>query len=246
MIRDLRVHVAGQGYEVRRIVQPALDLKADRVHLLTDPPNKRLREYHDRVVQRLRAAGVEVEVHHGEVWDPNVVVGLLGRIADAEKGNHLYVNLGTGPKTCAIAGTLGAMLWGYEAYYPKVDYNVEDTTLELPGDYPVSGVTSIPTFHLDPPGGDVLALLELLAEKRGKPARKKELVERLRERKHLGEGHRSAQAEQNLADRVLKRAQDWGFVDSEGEGRKRRLRLNARGEAGRKMFQHLPTLRADE
>src|SRR5581483_2725949 len=137
-------------------------------------------------------------------------------------------------------------LWGFEAYYPKVDYNVEEATLELPGDYPVSGVTSIPTFHLDPPGGDVLALLEMLGEKRGRPARKKELVERLRERRFLGEGSRSAQAEQNVADRVLKRAQEWGFVDSEGEGRKRRLRLNPRGEAGRKMFAHLPTQKVDE
>src|SRR5581483_1378549 len=150
------------------------------------------------------------------------------RIAEEEKGNRIYVNLGTGPKTCAIAGTLGAMLWGFDAYYPRVDYNVEKSTLDLPDDYPVKDVSGIPTFQLDPPAGEVLALLELLSEKRGRPARKKELVERLRERKFLGEGHKSAQAEQNLADRVLKRAQDWGFVDSEGEGRKRRLRLNAR------------------
>jgi hypothetical protein len=246
VIRDLRVHVAGQGYEARRIVDPALEMRADRVHLLTDPPNKRLRQYHDRVVHRLHEEGVEVEVRHCAVWDPNAVVGEMGRIAEAERGNHLYVNLGTGPKTCAIAGTLGAMLWGFEAYYPKVDYNVEESTLELPGDYPVSGVTSIPTFHLDPPGGDVLALLELLGEKKGRPARKKELVERLRERKFLGETSRSAQAEQNVADRVLKRAQDWGFVDSDGEGTKRRLRMNARGEAGRKMFAHLPTHKTEE
>jgi hypothetical protein len=180
------------------------------------------------------------------VWDPNAVVGELGRIAEEERGHRLYVNLGTGPKTCAIAGTLGAMLWGFDAYYPRVDYNVEEGTLDPPGDYPVKDVTGIPTFHLDPPGGDVLALLEMLGEKRGRPARKKELVERLRERKFLGETARSAQAEQNVADRVLKRAQDWGFVDSEGEGRKRRLRMNARGEAGRKMFAHLPTQKTDE
>jgi hypothetical protein len=127
-----------------------------------------------------------------------------------------------------------------------VDYNVEPATLALKDDWPLKETLLVPTFHLEPPGGDVLALLELLSEKKGRPARKKELVERLRERKHLGETARSAQAEQNVADRVLKRAQEWGFVDSEGEGRKRRLRLNARGEAGRKMFAHLATVKAEE
>lgn len=243
MQRDLRVHIAGQGYEVQRIVQPALDMRADRVHLLTDPPKPALEPYHDRVVKRLKAAGVEVLVRHCEVWDPNAVVGEMGRIAEAERANHVYVNLGTGPKTCGIAATLAAMLWTMEAYYPRVDYEAKD--LELPQDFPVKEVTFIPTFHLDPPGGDVLALLEMLTEKRGRPARKKEVVERLRDRRFLKEGA-SPQAEQNFADRVLKRADEWGFLDMEGEGRRRRIRLNARGAAGRKMFGHLPARPADE
>ena len=239
MQRDLRVHIAGQGFEVQRIVQPALDMRADRVYLLTDPPKAKLKPYHDRVVKRLRAANVETLVRHCEVWDPNAVVGELGRIAEAERGNHVYVNLGTGPKTCAIAGSLAAMLWQLDAYYPKVDYDAGPSDPAVPEDRPVTATTFIPTFHLDPPGGDVLALLELLGEKQGRPARKKEVVERLRERGFLRSGA-SAQAEQNVADRVLKRALEWGFLDSEGEGRRRRLRLNARGEAGRKMFAHLP------
>lgn len=237
-MRDLRVHIAGQGFEVRRIVQPALDMRADRLYLLTDPPAGKVARYHEAVLAALDAAGVETVVRHAPVWDPNAVVGEIGRIAEAERGNHLYVNLGTGPKTCAIAATLAAMLWSMEAYYPRVDYSAKD--LPLPDDYPVREVTFVPTFHLDPPGSDVLALLELLDEKAGRAARKKDVVERLRDRGFLGRDRRSAQAEQNVADRVLKRALEWGFLDSEGEGRRRRLRLNARGEAGRKMFAHLP------
>jgi len=236
--------VAGLGYEVQRIVQPALDLRADRVHLLTDPPKAALRPYHDRVVKRFKQAGVECRVRHCAVWDPNAVVGEMGRIAEAERGNHVYVNLGTGPKTCAIGGSLAAMLWGFDAYYPKVDHDAKD--IDLPDDKPVTGVTSIPTFQLEAPGGDVLAVLELLSEKPlARPARKKEIVERLRERGFLKRGA-SAQAEQNLADRVLKRAMEWGFLDSEGEGRRRRIRLNERGAAGRKMFSHLPTVARED
>lgn len=245
MQRDLRVHVAGQGYEVQRIVQPALDMRADRVYLLTDPPKPQLRKYHDRVLAHLKAAKVETVVHHCAVWDPNAVVGEIGRIAERERGNHVYVNLGTGPKTCAIAATLGAMLWRLQAYYPKVDYDTSLVDGEVTDDHPVTGTTSVPTFRLDAPSGDVLAVLELLSERRGKPARKKEVVERLRERGFLKPGV-SAQAEQNVADRVLKRALDWGFLDSEGEGRRRRIRLNERGEAGRKMFAHLPAKPGEE
>lgn len=243
MQRDLRVHVAGQGYEARRIVEPALQMRADRVYLLTDPPKAALKPYHDRVMRALKAAGVEAIVRHCEVWDPNAVVGEMGRIADAERGNHVYVNLGTGPKTCAIGGSLAAMLWGFDAYYPRVDY--EGDAGDLAQDFPVKDITFIPSFHLEPPGGDVLAVLELLHEKKGRPARKKEVVETLRARGFAGE-KRSAQAEQNAADRVIKRAQEWGFLDSEGEGRRRRLRLNERGVAGRKMFGHLPARRIEE
>lgn len=232
-MRDLRVHMAGQGYEVQRIVQPALDMRADRVYLLTDPPNAKLKPYHAKVLKRFDAEGVETIVRNCEVWDPNAVVGELGRIAVAERGHHLYVNLGTGPKTCAIGGSIASMLWGLDAYYPKVDYDAEGE------DKPVTGTTSIPTFKLEAPGGDVLSVLELLAEKQGKPARKKEVVERLRVRGFL-KNDSSPQADQNMADRALKRAMEWGFLDSEGEGRARRLRLNERGAAGRKMFAHLP------
>lgn len=238
MQRDLRVHIAGQGFEVRRIVEPALDMRADKVYLLTDPPKGKLKTYHDRVLKQLKSAGIETLVRHCAVWDPNAVVGEMGGIAEAERGNHLYVNLGTGPKTCGIAATLAAMLWRIEAYYPRVDYEAD---VGLEGDYPVKEVTFIPTFKLDPPGGDVLALLELLGEKGARPTRKKEVVERLRERGFLKpKTDTSAQSDQNVADRVLKRALEWGFLDSEGEGRRRRLRLNPRGEAGRKMFGHLP------
>ncbi|HEX2021608.1 MAG TPA: DUF6293 family protein [Candidatus Thermoplasmatota archaeon] len=243
MKRDLRVHVAGQGYEMRRIVDPAVDMRADRVYLLTDKPDEKLRRYHDPVLRHLKAAKIETVVRVCPVWDPNAVVGEMGRIAEAERGNHVYVNLGTGPKTCAIGGSLAAMLWGFTAYYPRVDYHGDPG--ELPDDFPVKERTEIPTFHLDPPGPDVLAVLELLDEKRGRPARKKEVVERLRDRGFVARDA-SAQAEQNVADRVLKRAIEWGFLDSEGEGRKRRLRLNARGEAGRKMFAHLPSVQTPE
>lgn len=242
-VRDLRVHVAGQGYEVQRIVQPAVEMRADRVYLLTDPPKPELKPYHSLVLKRLKEAGIESRVRLCEVWDPNAVVGEMGKIAEAERGNHVYVNLGTGPKTCAIGGSLAAMLWGFDAYYPKVDY--EAKPVELPQDFPVRGRTEIPTFKLDPPTGDVLAVLELLSEKKGKPARKKEVVERLRERAFLKPGN-SPQSDQNVADRVLKRALEWGFLDSDGEGRRRRLRLNARGDAGRRMFGHLPARPSDE
>lgn len=245
MERDLRVHIAGLGYEVRRIVDPALQMRADRVYLLTNPPDAKLRPYHDRVLARLREAGVETVVRDCAVWDPNAVVGEMGRIAEGERGNKVLLNLGTGPTTCAIAATLAAMLWTLDAYYPRLDYRADQATFELPDDYPVREITFIPTFHLDPPGPDVLAVLELLDEKRGRPARKKEVVERLRERGFLKPGS-SAQSEQNVADRVLKRALDWGFLDAEGEGRRRRLRLNERGEAGRKMFGHLPARPGEE
>lgn len=243
MKRDLRVHVAGQGYEVQRIVQPAVEMRADVLYLLTDPPNAQLKPYHDRVLKRLKAERIEARVRQCEVWDPNAVVSEMGRIAEDERDNHVYVNLGTGPKTCAIGGSLAAMLWGLDAYYPRVDYAAPD--VELPQDKPVKETTLIPTFRLDPPTRDVLAVLELLDEKRGRPARKKEVVERLRERGFLKRGA-SAQHEQNVADRSLKRAMEWGFLDSEGEGRLRRLRLNERGAAGRKMFAHVPARPAEE
>lgn len=230
---------------MQRITEPAVAMRADRVYLLTDPPKAKLKPYHDRVLRRLKAAGIEALVRHCEVWDPNAVVGEMGRIAEAERGNHVYVNLGTGPKTCAIAGSLAAMLWQLDAYYPKVDYDVPSTDAAVPEDRPVTGTTFIPTFHLDPPGGDVLAVLELLGEKGTRPARKKEVVERLRARGFVSPNV-SAQAEQNVADRVLKRALEWGFLDSEGEGRRRRLRLNERGVAGRKMFGHLPGRPAED
>ena len=64
LIDTLRVHIAPVGFEVDRIVLPAIRKKADRVWLITDKPSHQEDKgspYAESIVKKLKASNIDCQ-----------------------------------------------------------------------------------------------------------------------------------------------------------------------------------------
>ncbi|MCI4367499.1 MAG: DUF6293 family protein, partial [Thermoplasmata archaeon] len=125
-----RVHVAAVGFEVERVTDAILTERADRVYLLTKSHDDAAAPFVHEIRRRLAASRrpIDIRVRPAEIWDVFGTLAELRRIFEDERrvDRHatgvvpIRVNVSTGTKITAIAGTLACMLWRGEPYYVQV------------------------------------------------------------------------------------------------------------------------------
>ncbi len=246
-----RIHIAPVGFEVERVVEPILNDAADRAYLLTRSGDDVAAPFVREVVRRLRAAtgAPEVLVEETEIWD---VFGALGRIrsifdreqrADRKASGVLpiRVNVSTGTKITAIAGTLACMLWRGEPYYVQVSsswYSHRTPTVRAVNDV-VARIDPVGVYELRAPSRELVEVLEAL-QRGGGALRKHDLIQRLGLDRRRGDDPRasapSPQAQHSrLRLRLEPLQQRWGFVEADRGGRGR-VRLTEQGRLALALF----------
>ncbi len=109
----LRVHVAPVGFEVDRIVLPAVDMKADRVWLIehnkpnVDEGHQFVKSIRDKLKQA-RIECLQTEADRIDLFD---ILRALRIIILKEKGNSILVNVSVGSKIQAIASMMACMMF---------------------------------------------------------------------------------------------------------------------------------------
>jgi hypothetical protein len=114
LIDTLRVHIAPVGFEVDRIVLPAIRKKADRVWIITDKPSHQESTgspYAESIVKKLRASNIECRQASADRIDLFDILRALRTIIFHEKGNHILVNVSVGSKIQAIASMMACMMF---------------------------------------------------------------------------------------------------------------------------------------
>ena len=112
-LQMLRVHVAPVGFEVDRIVIPAIRMKADRVWLIThnNPSVDKGHQFVAAIREKLKEARIEcpqMEADRTELFD---TLRALRIIILKEKGNSILVNVSVGSKIQAIASMMACMMF---------------------------------------------------------------------------------------------------------------------------------------
>ena len=255
-----RIHVAPVGFEVERVTEPILAERADRVYLLTRSGDDAAGPFLDEVLRRLRTAPfpIDVRVERTEIWNVFGALGLLRRIFEQERRGDRHdpgvvpirVNVSTGTKITAIAGTLACMLWRGEAYYVQVSrawYSGLTPRIRPVNDV-VRAVDPVSVYELRAPGPELVEVLEALA-RRGGTLRKRELIRELGLDRLATVGGRPAspQAQHSrLRTRLLPLETRWGFVATDPGGGRGRVRLTEQGRLALLMFGRAPTPGATE
>ncbi|MCI4340317.1 MAG: DUF6293 family protein [Thermoplasmata archaeon] len=247
-----RIHIAAVGFEVERVVDPVLRERADRVYLLTRDSEDAARPFVDEVVRRLRASDRPPQVHveATEIWDVFGALGALRQIFEREHRSDrrapevvpIRVNVSTGTKITAIAGTLACMLWRGEPYYVQLSkawYSDRTPKVRAVNDV-VRRIDPVGVYELRAPSKELVEVLEAL-DRRGGSLRKRDLIRELGlDRLPPGEsgGHApSPQAQHSrLRTRLLPLETRWGFVASDPGGARGRVRLTDQGRLALLMF----------
>ncbi len=249
-----RVHVAPVGFEVERITEPLFRERADRVYLLTRAERDAAGPFVAEVVRRLERAPwpIDVRVVRTELWDVFGALGSLRAIFEAERrtdrhASHVLpirVNVSTGTKITAIAGTLACMLWKGEPYYVQVSrawYSDRAPKVSTVRDV-VDRVDAVGVYELRAPAPDLVAVLEALA-RRGGALRKRELIRELG-LDRTGPGGEPAPSPQAQHGRLRRRLEPleyrWGFVRSESPGPRARVELTEQGRLALALFGQAP------
>jgi len=182
-----KVHIVPMGYEIDRIETPLRDIGADRVYLITDEEEKDIGKlYLEELTGRIEKLVREKEliILSCPIWDFRRQMSLLCELVRKEKaaGNFVYINLSSGSKLSAIAGTLASLMYGAVPYYVQAEkYNIEHPDIE---GGKIIGITSgvkkilkIPSYTIEPPADELVSALAILSEKDGRISQKEYIIE---------------------------------------------------------------------
>lgn len=245
-----RVHVAAVGFEVERVVEPVLRERADRVYLITRRDDDQARPFLEEILRRLARAPwpVDARVVRTDIWDVFGALAELRAIFTAERRTDraapevlpIRVNVSTGTKITAIAGTLACMLWKGEPYYVQVSrswYSGRAPKVRAVNDV-VERVDPVSVYELRSPSRELVEVLESL-DRHGGHLRKRELIRELGlDRPADGSGlPPSPQAQHSrLRNRLEPLENRWRFVAAETGGARGRVRLTPQGRLALALF----------
>lgn len=235
----LRVHIAPVGYEVRRITDPLIRMKADVVYLVSLDKQDKAVKFRNAITKILEkeAPQIEVREEYTNFWDLFECLSKYKEIFKKERKHERFVNVSTGSKVAAISGTLACMLWEGTPYYAKLDY--AEGAPEQIKDEKVSDIQDVPTFSIQTPKPEILKVLQVIEANRGS-ASKKLIIKNLTEIgviRPVKEKILSAAAQHSQLRLLIDPMKnEFEYVTVESRGRKSVVHITKEGENALRVF----------
>ncbi len=243
-----KVHIVPMGYEIDRIEIPLKEIGTDRVYLVTNEKEdetglRYLKELEFRIKKIINEK--ELKVLGCPMWDFRSLMSLICELVRREKlaGNFVYINLSSGSKLSAIAGTLASLMYGAIPYYAQAEkYNIQYPGIEG-GE--IRGITSgvrkilqIPSYTIEKPPDELINALEILSENGGRISQKEYIFEL--ERRGLIEdatgmsyGQRKEVTKKGYAKakrQFFEKLEDKGWAVKKGKGRSSYIEITKEGK----------------
>jgi len=155
-IVNLRVHIAPVGFEVDRIIIPAVRMKADKVWLIAhdNTAEDKASKYRQKIEKELEKNGIKTEVTFANRLRLFPIIKAVTEIIFKERKNDIYVNVATGSKIHAIGCMMACMLfddrekihpfYAQAEQYPEYDGKLQQT-------YGVAEIHPLPTYRIGTP-----------------------------------------------------------------------------------------------
>jgi len=236
---NLRIHIAPVGFEIDRVIIPAVRMKADKVWLIAhdtiaeDKSNK----YRQKIEKELEKKGIKTEITHANRLRLFPIIKAVTEIIFKERKNDIYVNVATGSKVHAIGCMMACMLfddrekihpfYAQAEKYPEYEGTGQQT-------YGVSEIHSLPTYRIGTPKRELLEAMRIIKDAGG-GIQKKKMAEEAEKRKIIMVNAKEqdlAQARFASLDKniVQPLVDTWGFVEVEKIGRNRWIKMTEDGE----------------
>ena len=234
----LRVHIAPVGFEIDRVVIPAIKMKADKVYLLrhNDYSEDKSGPYLDKIVKKLEKVNIKTKTIGVNRYRLFGIIKVVKEIIQNEHDNDIYLNVASGSKIHAVGCMMACMIFDdrsnihpYYAQakeYPQYKGNEQQT-------FGVEEIHKLPTYQIRTPSPKLLSALALVKAK-GRVT-KKEFAEDATNLNLISIGARDENYEQarfaSLDKNIIQPLEnEWGFIEVEKIGRNRWIKLTKEGE----------------
>ena len=238
-IMTLRVHIAPVGFEIDRIVIPAVEMKADKVWLVAhdNVSEDKASKYRDKIEKLLAKKGIKTEIAHANRLRLFPIIKAVTEIIFKERKNDIYVNVATGSKIHAIGCMMACMLfddrekihpfYAQAEQYPEYEGSLQQT-------YGVAEIHSLPTYRIGTPKQELLEAMKIIKDAGGR-IQKKKMAEEAETSKIITVNAREqnftqarfASLDKNIVQPLV---ETWGFVEVEKIGRNRWLKMTEDGD----------------
>jgi hypothetical protein len=247
----LRVHIVTVGFRVRRVTEPLIRERADKVYLITKSHEDKAIASFEKMLKILRKEKyLQIEKRTTDIWNLFECLQTYKSIIKEEeerggKNTHIYINISTGSKISCIAGTMACMMWGGTPYYAHMvwsTYDKKDPADGLP-DEEVTTIDEIPVYSINKPKPESLAVLRILDSakegNRPKMMKKGRLIQQLEEAgmidkdASIGAKHSKLKG---LLNSISIAGSDNPLVEVEYKGKQSNVILTTQGESTLKIF----------
>ena len=112
-IMKLSVHIAPVGFEIDRIVVPAVKMRADKVWLIghNNLSEDKARAFLDKIKKTLEKKNIEVKEETADRYRLFDIVKTVKEIIFEEKDNDVYLNVASGSKIHAVGMMMATMIF---------------------------------------------------------------------------------------------------------------------------------------
>src|SRR5918911_1375330 len=181
-LQILRVHVAPVGFEIDRIVLPAVNMKADRIWLIVHAGSHADKgdKFVTAIESKLKDARVECLKASADRIDLFDILRALRTIILKEKGNSILVNVSVGSKIQAIASMMACMMFKdiamIKPYYvvPEKYTNLLEETRnqETEG---MKDIITLPEYKIEIPNEKLIECMYVISQHKYNKITKREL-----------------------------------------------------------------------
>ena len=236
-ITKLRIHIAPVGFEVDRIVLPAIEMKADKIWLLIhqDPNDDRAKKYEDSIKTEFKKAKIKIETIKSNRKDIFKILQTVKHIIQTEGENDIYINVSSGSKIQAIACMMACMMFNENEnlipYYAEpASYPIYDEKQQSLG---LKNIIELPQYQIQIPKTELIQALKIIKNKNNKIT-KKEMAKLADEQKLINVNAKEENFEQvrfsSLDKNIIQPLEQWGFIKIEKIGRIRWVHLTDDGK----------------
>ena len=108
----LRVHIAPVGFEIDRVVIPAIEMKADKVYLLRHDnyAEDKSGPYLEKIAKKLEKKNISTEIVNVNRYRLFGIIRVVKEIIIKERDSDIYLNIASGSKIHAVGCMMAAML----------------------------------------------------------------------------------------------------------------------------------------
>jgi hypothetical protein len=234
-----RIHIAPVGFEIDRIVLPAVEMKADLVYLVVHDnlATDKAQNHHTEIQKQLKKKKIKTETVYANRFQLFDIIRVVKELIEENRTDSFYVNVASGSKIHAIGCMMACMVFddrkNIHPFYPQAKVYPPYKEKEQQT-YGVEEIHALPTYQLLTPKPHLLAALKIIKEHDGR-IQKKVLAAEAEEKKILSIGARKENHSNALFASLDKKIiqplkNTWGFIEEEKIGKNRWISFTEDGK----------------